>query len=235
MVYRKHTLDEHFFDVIDTESKAYWLGFLSADGSIGQNGAISLVLKASDAEHVKRFLEDIGSSAPTSFLAVRVKGKQYQTARASVCSKSMARSLADLGVICNKTFAISPCAAICDTLESHYWRGVFDGDGSISHPSGKRAYQLSLTGTRAMLEGFAAFASQHTHMRPSVLPIKGKRSFRVTYLGVAGLQALVRALYDGADTYLPRKKAVADEFLLVEPMALRTRPLAKRESAIERS
>lgn len=33
---RKHTLNEKYFDKIDTEHKAYWLGFLWADGSISK-------------------------------------------------------------------------------------------------------------------------------------------------------------------------------------------------------
>lgn len=35
-VYRRNKInfDEHIFDVIDTEEKAYWLGFIFADGYI---------------------------------------------------------------------------------------------------------------------------------------------------------------------------------------------------------
>ena len=36
---RKYSLNEFFFDVIDTEEKAYWLGFITADGCIsGEKG-----------------------------------------------------------------------------------------------------------------------------------------------------------------------------------------------------
>lgn len=30
-------LNEHFFDVIDTEEKAYWLGFIFADGYVAKD------------------------------------------------------------------------------------------------------------------------------------------------------------------------------------------------------
>ena len=33
---RRYSLDEHYFDVIDTPEKAYWLGFIGADGCVQQ-------------------------------------------------------------------------------------------------------------------------------------------------------------------------------------------------------
>jgi hypothetical protein len=35
--HRRYAVDEAFFDVINTEEKAYWLGFLTADGTIREN------------------------------------------------------------------------------------------------------------------------------------------------------------------------------------------------------
>ena len=48
----------HYFDSIDTEEKAYWLGFLFADGAITQYNHsydIELSLKIDDKEHVEKF------------------------------------------------------------------------------------------------------------------------------------------------------------------------------------
>ena len=34
---KKYNFDEHYFDVIDCQEKAYWLGFICADGYIGKD------------------------------------------------------------------------------------------------------------------------------------------------------------------------------------------------------
>lgn len=35
---KKHFFDRRHFKVVDTPEKAYWLGFITADGSIGREG-----------------------------------------------------------------------------------------------------------------------------------------------------------------------------------------------------
>lgn len=47
---------ENLFKAIDTEEKAYWLGFLYADGNISKDkNVIELSLKESDIEHLKQY------------------------------------------------------------------------------------------------------------------------------------------------------------------------------------
>lgn len=52
--------NEHIFDNIDTEEKAYWLGFIFADGYISSLNAkyknvFELSLSIKDLNHIKKF------------------------------------------------------------------------------------------------------------------------------------------------------------------------------------
>ena len=55
---KRYSYNEDYFQVIDSENKAYWLGFIYADGSISsQNGRYSfeLSLKGEDINHLHKF------------------------------------------------------------------------------------------------------------------------------------------------------------------------------------
>jgi hypothetical protein len=51
---RRYALDESFFNCIDTEDKAYWLGFLTADGLIGDD-FVRIDLQLRDIDHLHKF------------------------------------------------------------------------------------------------------------------------------------------------------------------------------------
>ena len=66
---KKYFADETFFDVINTEEKAYWLGFIYADGYIttkrnNGNQSLGITLSKSDKEHLEKFKRSIKSNHP---------------------------------------------------------------------------------------------------------------------------------------------------------------------------
>ena len=54
---RSYKINENFFKVIDTEEKAYWLGFITADGGLKSDANI-LKLRQSkkDTSHLEKFM-----------------------------------------------------------------------------------------------------------------------------------------------------------------------------------
>jgi len=61
---RSITFNENFFDEINTQEKAYWLGFLMADGcvSMTHNPKVVIALAYKDKEHLLKWHTSINSS-----------------------------------------------------------------------------------------------------------------------------------------------------------------------------
>jgi len=127
---RKYKVNEGYFDVLN-ENSAYWLGFLYADGYVrlrnGRSGTLKLKLKVTDRNHIEKFLNDIDSDHP---IKCGIDGKS-KFCLTSVNSNKMVKRLFELGCVNNKTFKIR-LPDLTQNLMSHFIRGYFDGDGSIS-------------------------------------------------------------------------------------------------------
>lgn len=69
----KYSYDQNFFSVIDTEEKAYWCGFIMADGCVTiqediNSCELTIQLQKSDVGHLKKFNKSIGGNAEITFL-----------------------------------------------------------------------------------------------------------------------------------------------------------------------
>ena len=74
------------FETIDTEEKAYWLGFLYADGSVGStDNRIELGLAEKDLRHIEKFRDFIGIKNKISY---RASTKSYRYAFKSISCKA---------------------------------------------------------------------------------------------------------------------------------------------------
>ncbi len=199
---KRCTVDDAFFDTIDSEEKAYWLGFISADGTIGKNDVITLTLGIKDAAHVHAFAKALESTYKVSSAVYDGFGR----CSTSIVSRQLIERLGRLGVHRNKSLTIRP-AAVPAKLERHYWRGVVDGDGSI-HRRGtrggrRRDYIVNLVGTREMLAGFTKAVQRNLRLpKPEITP---NGSICITSYANAKAQKVAHWLYDTSRVALVRK------------------------------
>jgi hypothetical protein len=130
---RKYNFNENYFENIDTEEKAYWLGFFFADGCItinkkGDNKQYlqyKIQLTSIDVEVIENFSKVIGYS--NSKISV-YKDKYYYL---HLTSKKMFDDLSALKCTERKSLTLT-FPNIDQIYISHFIRGYFDGDGSIS-------------------------------------------------------------------------------------------------------
>ena len=138
--YRKHCFDENYFEVIDTEHKAYWLGFIMADGGVcktcnevsGPN-RLYINISAKDKEHLQKFCEDIKLDKQNIKEYTPI-GTYSNNPMVKVCVNSikLCNDLKTYGIIPNKTGKELIPSIIPNNLIRHFIRGFFDGDGCFT-------------------------------------------------------------------------------------------------------
>lgn len=217
---RQYQCDESFFDHIDTEDKAYWLGFLTADGAIQRN-RLQLCLSRRDREHLGKFLASLRSSHVIYDGVKHNKGVPHLASEVVICSDQLAAALARLGVWPNKVYRTYPWEGPHE-LRHHYWRGVFDGDGYMVLDKRYGTWRLGVCGTHHIVGGFAAFAAQASGGKVK-LPCPVVNIFRVEYTGVSLPQDIATALFAGATISLDRKRADVERMLAI-PRRRKPRP-----------
>jgi intein/homing endonuclease len=131
----KYAYDKCFFNLIDTEEKAYWLGFLYADGTVvkneeSRNYEVSIELKQSDFNHLKKFNKSLQGNIEVGKRSRERFNKINNMAFIRVYCREMVEDLIRHGCIPNKTFNIE-FPNLEPSLIRHFLRGFFDGDGSI--------------------------------------------------------------------------------------------------------
>lgn len=123
---RLYNIDDSIFENIDTEEKAYWLGFLFADGyNNTDNGSVTLGLSNYDYDILVKF---------TNFLKTNKKIRRNNDTSSKVVieNRKISSDLNKHGMVKKKTHILK-FPKIDEKLERHFIRGYFDGDGCITY------------------------------------------------------------------------------------------------------
>lgn len=214
-------IDETVFDIIDTEEKAYWLGFLYADGNISSEGhrfEINLSLK--DINHMLK----LKSFFKGDDLEVRIdttKGEQYPMCRMSVRNEHLWTALKDKGCVPCKSLILKwPDESIFSSksLIRHFIRGYWDGDGTIGlYKTEKYGYNFSFSvvGTPMFLKGVQDFIGLGGCLKNASTPSEPNNAWILSYTSLKSRKA-ARFLYQNASIYLERKYNIYQEYCRVE-------------------
>lgn len=187
---------ESAFANLDDPEAAYWFGFVLADGCLSGNSLI-VELAPKDVAHVESLRSWL---SPSSSIG---RGAYDEPTRLVVTSSQIASDLRRHGIQGAKSYADSQ--PIPDSVKEspRFWRGVFDGDGSISidHKPCAR-----LCGHRDVVEGFREWLISLGITPWEVTPNK---SIWQTGGGGSTGAAILDALQYGEGPSLARKLALA--------------------------
>jgi intein/homing endonuclease len=194
--------DSSVFKIIDTEEKAYWLGFLYADGYVSnKNNVIELSLKLSDKNHLIKFKNFLKAT-------LEVKTDSFRC-RFSIGSKDLHANLVKLGCIPNKSLILKfPTEEqVPNDLIRHFIRGYFDGDGFI----GKYSSTLTcgVVGTKDVLLniqkycGFNKFLSSQKDWKEECKEFRLHSKNAMKFLNI---------LYYNCSIYLDRKYLLYNKY-----------------------
>jgi len=191
---RKTRVNDSYFKDIDTEHKAYWLGFLMADGYNDESQRkIEITLKHTDLKLLEAFKKDIESEHKIS---EKIIGK-YKAYRIAIRSDQLSTDLARHGCVQQKSLILE-FPKIPSHLVNHFIRGYFDGDGSVTIRG--KACNFHLLGTKQFIESCREAMGMHY----TKLSKKGN-VYDLRYSGRNNLETIYNYLYKDATIFLERK------------------------------
>ena len=142
------------FENIDSTEKAYWLGFLAADGcnyQRAENASIILTIHQKDREHLEKFKKFCNTNAKIIDY-IQNDGYSNNTPMSKIVLNSMKMSndLIDKGIVPKKSLILKK-PNISKDFFYPYICGYFDGDGSISKSNQNNNYLINIQGTKETL------------------------------------------------------------------------------------
>jgi hypothetical protein len=213
---RKNKFNYHYFDIINSKDKAYFLGWLYSDGNnYPPTGTIQLGIQESDIKILKILQSYITNKRFDIKIYKRKQGKNKAVLK--LTSKITSKALEKLGVVQNKTFILEfPTEKqVSKKYIHHFIRGYFDGDGCITAFLSKKdrnpSYFFTISGNHKFLNVCQDVIISILNFRKTKL-IKNRSIFNMCYGGNNQIILLYNWLYtDCDDLYLERKKLKFEE------------------------
>lgn len=213
----KYKADYDKFEKIDSDEKAYWLGFIAADGCVYTreiNASVLINLSRKDRDHIEKFKFFMNSNAKIKdFIQTEGFSNNSQMSKIVLNSKKMAQDLINKGIVSKKSLILKP-PLIEEKYYNSFIMGYFDGDGSI-YKTKQGEWGVSIEGTREMLEWINSISFFSTlHQRN---PDSDKNNY---YISCGGLQRpynTIKQFYESSPEHLTRK---FEKFKVLETVVL---------------
>lgn len=216
--HKKYKIREDFFDIIDNEEKAYFLGFLYADGNLNKSrNTIEISLMQDDKEILKKFTKLIFiSNKPLGYRPSKIiknNNKTYISKpqyRLTITNKHITDVLLNLGLLENKSLILKFPTFLKKNLINHFIRGYYDGDGCISINKKTKDWSIKILGTKHFCQNIKKHI-KFLSVNSSITSRGNIKSLNIT--GNIQIEKVISWLYENSTIFLKRKKNKAEKLL----------------------
>jgi len=199
--HRRIECNHGYFGQMLDEQRAYWIGFLLADGGItkrsyGQTNRVTCRLAPCDIGHLRKLLSALGSGH-------KITDVGHQGVQLSISSSEMVQDLSKHHVSPRKSANHQFSKAIPENLLKHYFRGYFDGNGGISrHRSSK--WSINCAAGENFLIAFRDWIGGQIGGHPAKISF-ADGIHRIAWAGTHRCREILDLMYHDASIYLERK------------------------------
>lgn len=211
---RRFKVNDNYFDIIDNEHKAYWLGLLLADGFLSNSGhateSFGISLSVKDKYILEEFLKDLDSTYTVKEYVGKSKFENSCTdfiyVKILIKSKQIFKKLTEYGFTVKKSYdGTVPEKHIPDDLKIHFIRGYFDGNGGLSIGSGSHLYTLDFTGTKEIITWILEYFDKGNLKLQERHPDRDNNNVSIKISGDKQIYSIMNQIYKDATIYLNRK------------------------------
>lgn len=217
--HRKYTINEYYFDEINTPNKAYILGLLFADGcNSTTKSQVDISLQEEDRHILEDIKNEIEINKPLGFKNYHDKNPNHKNQYSlSITCKHMSDTLFKLGMVDAKSLILEFPEWLNKDLYSHFIRGYFDGDGCLYLGNNLNCCEVTIVSTVMFIEKIIEILAQEINV---TMRIKTQKQHKpVTKVGViTGRNKIAMFLdwiYQDAELKLNRKYKKYQEFMAI--------------------
>lgn len=205
----KIEMNNDFFTILDSEKKAYWAGFILADGCLRKtkNGSFELKINLSlkDIELLNLFKEHIGSKhiIKISNIYSKKTKKIYKKCSLTIVRKKIVNDLVKNGIYLEKAKKIRIPKLNKENMR-HFIRGLFDGDGGWFFRRKTLSFSIRSSCT-GFLEKIQKILIKECGMSKNKIGFN-TGAFRLSYEGNTVSKKFFEYIYNDCSVFLKRKK-----------------------------
>lgn len=193
-------LDYKYFEKIDSEKKAYFLGLILSDGNISKTtNRVVIGLNKKDSYILDAFKKDIGSDNAIRYYSVfdKRKNKYNSVSVFQISNINIKNDLNRLGISHDKSNKFYFTTIAKNKNFNHFLRGLVDGDGYIS----KNKNRVSLISTKEFLD----FIQNYFRFKRTKLYKLKDNIYRLSLQNRKSVLKFLDFIYNKSTVHLTRK------------------------------